>query len=186
MEDNQTQEDPQNGTQQTPATPETQGTQQTQQTLETIKAQLEEEQKANATLKEAMEKKDFTIADLETKRGELESALSKAKQGSEASTAELASAKEARNQAVSKYLGMARAANPQVPEDMISGETIAEIDASVEKGKGLVAAVKKTLGSEAAAAKVPAGAPTRGESTEGMTNKELIAAGIKQKGGVVA
>ena len=42
MEDNQTQEDPQNGT---------------QQTQETLKAQLEEEQKANATLKEAMEKK---------------------------------------------------------------------------------------------------------------------------------
>ena len=180
MEDNQTQEDPQNGTQQTPATPETQGTQQTQ---ETLKAQLEDEQKANATLKEAMEKKDFTIADLETKRGDLEAALSEAKQGSEASTAELASAKEARDQAVTKYLGMAKATNPHVPGDMISGETIEEIDASVEKGKGLVAAVKKTLESEAAAAKVPAGAPTRGESTEGMSSKELIAAGIKQQGG---
>ncbi len=180
MEDNQTQEDPQNGTQQTPATPETQGTQQTQQTL---KAQLDEEQKANATLKEAMEKKDFTIADLETKRGELETALSKAKQGSEASATELASTREARNQAVTKYLGMAKATNPQVPGDMISGETIEEIDASVEKGKGLVAAVKKTLESETAAAKVPAGAPTRGESTEGWSSKELIAAGIQQKGG---
>ena len=130
-----------------------------------------------------MEKKDFTIADLETKRGELEAALSEAKQGSEASTAELASAKEARDQAVTKYLGMAKAINPQVPGDMISGETTEEIDTSVEKGKGLVAAVKKTLESETAAAKVPAGAPTRGESTEGMSSKELIAAGIQQKGG---
>ena len=170
MEDNQTQEDPQNGTQQTPAT---------------LKAQLEDEQKANATLKEAMEKKDFTIADLETKRGELETALSEAKQGSEASATELASTREARDQAVTKYLGMARATNPHVPGDMISGETTEEIDASVEKGKGLVTAVKKTLESEAAAAKVPAGAPTRGESTEGMSSKELIAAGIQQKGGTV-
>ena len=78
---------------------------------------------------------------------------------------------------------MAKATNPQVPGDMISGETIEEIDASVEKGKGLVAAVKKTLESESAAAKVPAGAPTRGESTEGMSSKEMIAAGIQQKGG---
>ena len=181
MEDNQTQEDPQNGTQQTPATPETQGTQQTQETPETqqtLKAQLEEEQKAKSALEEAIAEKDARLAELET-------ALSEAKQGSEASAAELASVKEARNQAVSKYLGMAKATNPQVPQDMITGETIEEIDASVEKGKGLVSAVKKTLESEAAAAKVPAGAPTRGESTEGMTNKDMIAAGIKQQGGTV-
>ncbi len=179
MEDNQTQEDPQNGTQQTPATPETQGTQQTQgtpETQQTLKAQLEEEQKAKSALEEAIAEKDARLTALET-------ALSEEKQGSEASAAELASVKEARDQAVTKYLGMAKAANPHVPGDMITGETIEEIDASVEKGKGLVAAVKKTLESEAAAAKVPAGAPTRGESTEGMSSKELIAAGIKQQGG---
>jgi len=180
MEDNQTQEDPQNGTQQTPATPETQGTQQTQ---ETLKAQLEqaevardEANKAKSALEEAIAEKDARLAELET-------ALSEAKQGSEASATELASTREARDQVVTKYLGMAKATNPHVPGDMISGETIEEIDTSVEKGKGLVAAVKKTLESEAAAAKVPAGAPTRGESTEGMSSKELIAAGSQQKGG---
>ena len=150
----------------------------TQQTQETLKAQLDEEQKAKSALEEAIAEKDARLTELET-------ALSEAKQGSEASAAELASAKEARDQAVTKYLGMARAANPQVPQDMISGETTEEIDASVEKGKGLVSAVKKTLESETAAAKVPAGAPTRGETTEGMSSKELIAAGIKQQGGTV-
>jgi len=181
MEDNQTQEDPQNGTQQTQGTPETQN-----EDIAAVKAQLEqaevardEANKAKATLEEAMAEKDAKLAELET-------ALSEAKRGSEASTAELASVKEARDEAVSKYLGMAKASNPQVPQDMISGETIAEIAASVEKGKGLVSAVKKTLDSEAAAAKVPAGAPTRGETTEGMSNKEMIAAGLRQKGGVVA
>jgi len=171
MEGNQTQEDPQNGTQQTQGTPETQN-----EDIAAVKAQLDEEQKAKSALEEAMAEKDARLA-------ELEAALSEAKQGSEASTAELASAKEARDQAVSKYLGMAKASNPQVPDDMISGETIAEIDASVEKGKGLVSAVKKTLESETAAAKVPAGAPTRGETTEGMSNKDMIAAGLRQKGG---
>jgi len=148
----------------------------TAEDIAAVKAQLEEEQKAKATLEEAMAEKDAKLAELET-------ALSEAKQGSEASTAELASVKEARDQAVTRYLGMAKASNPQVPEDMISGETIEEIDASVEKGKGLVSAVKKTLESETAAAKVPAGAPTRGETTEGMSNKEMIAAGLRQKGG---
>jgi len=155
----------------------------TPEELEAIKAQLEEEKTANATLKEASDKKDVTIADLETKRGELESSLSEAKKQSEALTTSL---KEARDQAVAKYATMAKALNPTIPEDMISGETIEELDASVEKAKGLVAAVKKTLESETAAAKVPAGAPTRGETTEGMSNKDMIAAGLRQKGGVVA
>jgi len=149
-------------------------------TQETLVAQLQEEQKATATLKEAMEKKDFVIADLETKRGELESSLSEAKKESEALTTSL---KEARDQAVAKYATMAKALNSTIPEDMISGETIEEIDASVEKGKGLVAVVKKTMETEASAAKVPAGAPTRGEPSEGMTPRDKIAAGIQQKGG---
>jgi len=156
----------------------------TPEELETVKAQLEqaevardEANKAKTTLEEAMAGKDARLAELET-------ALSEAKQGSEASTAELAAVKEARDQAVSKYLGMAKAANPQVPGDMITGETIEEIDATVEKGKGLVAAVKETLESKTAAAKVPAGAPTRGAiSLEGMSPKDKIAAGIQQKGG---
>ena len=148
----------------------------TAEDIAAVKAQLEEEQKAKTALEEAMAEKDAKLA-------ELEAALSEAKQGSEASATELAAVKEARDEAVSKYLGMAKASNPQVPQDIISGETIAEIDASVEKGKGLVSAVKKTLESETAAAKVPAGAPTRGETTEGMSNKEMIAAGLRQKGG---
>jgi len=156
--------------------PENQDKAPTAEDIAAVRAQLEEEQKAKTTLEEAMAEKDTRLAELET-------ALSEAKQGSEASATELASVKEARDQAVSKYLGMAKASNPQVPQDMISGETIAEIDASVEKGKGLVSAVKKTLESETAAAKVPAGAPTRGETTEGMSNKDMIAAGLRQKGG---
>jgi len=164
-------------TQETPGTPATQDKVSTTEELDAVKAQLEEEQKAKTTLEEAMTAKDARLA-------ELEAALSEAKQGSEASAAELASVKEARDQAVSKYLGMAKASNPQVPQDIINGETIAEIDASVEKGKGLVSAVKKTLESETAAAKVPAGAPTRGAiSLEGMSPKDKIAAGIQQKGG---
>jgi len=148
----------------------------TAEDIAAVKAQLDEEQKAKATLEEAMAQKDTRLA-------ELEAALSEAKQGSEASTVELASVKEARDQAVTKYLGMAKASNPQVPGDMISGETIEEIDASVEKAKGLVSSVKQSLESEASKAKVPAGAPTRGAiSLEGMSSRDKIAAGIQQKG----
>jgi len=150
--------------------------------LAAIKAQLEDEQKAKAELRESLEKKDFVIADLETKHGELEAALSEAKQGSEVGAAALTAAAEAKQQAVAKYLQAVKALNPQVPEDIITGETIEEIDASVEKAKATVEAVKQSLQAEAAATKVPAGAPTRGAiSLEGMSPREKIAYAISRQ-----
>jgi len=79
---------------------------------------------------------------------------------------------------------MAEALNPAVPEGIIAGETIEEIDSSVEKGRAIVESVKKAMEAEASMAKVPAGAPARGGiSLEGLSPREKIAAGIQQKGG---
>jgi len=161
----------------TEETQETQNTQGTPKTLEDIKSQLEEEQKAKAAAEALLTEKDGRIA-------ELEASLSEAKTGSEAAAAELASTREAKDMAVAKYLGMAKALNPNIPEGILAGETIEEIDTSVEKGKAIVESVTKAMEAEAAAIKVPAGAPTRGEiALEGLTPREKIAAGIHQKGG---
>jgi len=140
-----------------------------------IKAQLDEEQKAKSALEQAVAERDAKLAGLET-------ALSEAKQSSEASAAELAAVKEARDQAVSKYLNMAKALNPTIPQDIIVGGTIAEIDASIERGKAMVSSVKQSLESEASKAKIPAGAPTRSTiPLEGMSPRDKIAAGIQKK-----
>jgi len=145
--------------------------------LEAIRLQLLEEQEARAAARSSLEEKEKRIA-------ELEASLREARQGSEASAAELARVEEARDQAVAKYLDMARALNPTIPEGIIAGETIEEIDASVEKGKAIVEAVKEAMETEAREAKVPAGAPTRGSiNLEGLSAREKIALGIQQKGG---
>ena len=151
--------------------------------LESIKAQLEEEQKAKAALEETLAGKDSRIAALEAQVTEFTTQLEAKAQEAQASAAELATTKEAKGQAVTKYLNMAKALNPTIPETIIAGESIEEIDASIEKGKSIVEAVKQAMTSEAAAAKVPAGAPTRGGiSTEGMSPREKIAAGISRQG----
>lgn len=182
---------PEEETQETQQTQQTQATQETQQTLETLGAQLEEEKEAKAAAEAALAEKDTRIAELQAEgkalraeRSNLQASLSEAKTGSEATAAELVSTKEAKDQAMAKYLGMAKALNPAIPEGIIAGDTIEEIDASIEKGKGIVEAVKKAMEAEASQAKVPAGAPARGEiSLEGLTPREKIAAGIQQKGG---
>jgi multidrug resistance efflux pump len=146
-------------------------------TVEAIKTELEEEKKAKATAEAALAEKDALIADIQAQ-------LSEAKKGSEATIAELTQVKEAHFKAISKYLEAARALNSIIPKDVIVGGTIEEIDASVEKAKAIADAVKANLEAQAKEAKVPAGAPARGEiSLEGLTPREKIAAGIQQKGG---
>ena len=172
-------DEPKDGTEETQ---EAQNEASTPEDVAAIKAQLGEEQnKAEVARNEAISALEQAISEKDAKLAELETSLSEAKKESEAMTATL---KEARDQAVSKYRDTVKTLNPTIPQNMIVGETIEEIDLSIERGKALVASVKQYLESEASKAKVPAGAPTRTTiSVEGMSPKEKIAYGIQQKGG---
>jgi len=163
----------------------------TPETLEAIKAQLEEEKEAKAAAEAALAEKDTRIAELQAEgealraeQSNLQTSLSEAKTGSEAAAAEFTQVKEAHGQAVAKYLDAVRAANPAIPQDIITGDTIEDIDASLAKATTIAESVRANLEAQAKEAKVPAGAPPRGEiSLEGLTPREKIAAGIQQKGG---
>jgi chromosome segregation ATPase len=161
-----------NETQETLETQEPGNTAPDPEDLSIIKAELEEGRKAKAEIEAA-------LADRAKRITELEASLNVVSQASEAAAAELAAAKGASSKAVSKYLEAARALNSTIPKDVISGQTIEEIDASVEKAKAIANAVKANLEAQAKEAKVPAGAPTRSEiSLEGLSPREKIAAGI--------
>jgi hypothetical protein len=145
--------------------------------LEAIKAQLEGEKEAKAAAEAAVAEKDSRIAALETE-------LSEAKQTVESLRAEGVAISEAREQAVAKYLDAVRLANPALPQDIIAGDTIEDIDASLAKATTIAESVRANLEAQARETRIPAGAPTRGEiSLEGLSPREKIAAGIQQKGG---
>jgi len=156
-----------NENEETQETQETQNTASTPEDLEAIRAQLEEEKKAKAAAEAALAEKDARIAELQAE--------------GEALRAEGVAISEANAQAVAKYLNVVRTANSTIPRDIIAGQTIEEIDASVEKAQAIADAVRANLEAQAKEAKVPAGAPTRGEiSLEGLSPREKIAAGIQQ------
>lgn len=145
--------------------------------LAVIKAELQDEHKARAAVQAALAERDKRIT-------ELQASVSVVQQAAETAATELTQAKGAYAKAVSKYLEMAKAANPTIPPDIITGATIEDIDASVTKASSIVTAVKAGLEAQAKAGTVPAGAPPRGEiSLEGLSPREKIAAGIKKKGG---
>ena len=125
-----------------------------------IKAELEDEHKAKAAIQAALTDRDKRIT-------ELQASVSVVQQAGETAMAELTQAKDAYTKAVAKYLEMTKAANPTIPPDIITGATIEEIDATVAKASSIATAVKASLEAQAKQAKVPAGAPPRGEISTG-------------------
>ena len=119
--------------------------------LEGLIAQKDEElAEANARiieLEQAVADKDSDIATLKQSEVELEERLS-------AISNTLA-------EAVASYRALAIETNPEVMEELISGDTIEAINESLEKAKGLISKVRQGLETEISLTRVPSGAPER-------------------------
>ena len=65
------------------------------------------------------------------------------------------------SQAIASYKVLVVKANPGVIEELITGDNIEDINASLEKAKTLVGKMRQGLEAEIVASRVPAGAPQR-------------------------
>lgn len=63
--------------------------------------------------------------------------------------------------AVTSYKGRVIQMNPGITEELITGETIKAVDASLEKAINLIGRVKRSVENEISHNRVPAGAPGR-------------------------
>ena len=68
---------------------------------------------------------------------------------------------ESLNQAVSSYRALVIQSNPDVLEELITGDSIETINNSLASAKELIGKVKSGIEAEISSAKVPAGAPQR-------------------------
>lgn len=64
-------------------------------------------------------------------------------------------------EAVAGYKAMVVQANPEVLEELVTGDTVDSINDSLNKAKTLVSRVRQGLETEISGAKIPAGAPQR-------------------------
>ena len=119
--------------------------------LKTQIAQKEEEliQVGNRVteLEQELASRNEDIAALEQSRTELEEGLS--------------SVSDSLAEAVASYKAVVVERNPEVMEELISGDTIGAINESLEKAKNLIGRVRQGLETEISQTKVPAGAPER-------------------------
>ena len=64
-------------------------------------------------------------------------------------------------QAITSYRSLVVSANPEVPEELVNGDTIESIDESLVRAKNLVSQVRQGLEAEAMQSRFPGGAPVR-------------------------
>jgi len=85
-------------------------------------------------------------------------------------------------QAASSYKALVIESNPGVLEELITGDTIDDINVSLEKATSIVGKVRQGLEAEVASARVPAGAPERMPTDlSGLSPREKIQYGIGGK-----
>jgi len=85
--------------------------------------------------------------------------------------------------AAGRYREAVLAAAPELPPELVSGETMEAVDASLAAARQTVAAVQRRSAGGPGAARVPAGAPVRsGPDLSSLSPKEKIAFGLANSG----
>ncbi len=114
-----------------------------------------------AELEQLIAQKERELADKDSRISELEQAVADRDSQIAALNQSMPELESRLSQAVEAYRVLVVKANPAVPEELISGDSIEGIDQSLANAQVLVDRVRQELESEIAAAKIPAGAPLR-------------------------
>ena len=83
--------------------------------------------------------------------------------------------------AAQRYRELLLASNPEVPADLVQGESIEEVEASLQEARRTVLQVRSHLESEAQAGRVPTGSPVRsGPDLSALSPQEKIRMGLSR------
>ena len=105
--------------------------------------------------------RDTRISELRQVTANLESEIATVKQAVAEADESLHKLGESFKQAVASYKTLVVQSNPDVPEELVTGESIEAITDSFTLAKELVSKIRKGMEAEISLARVPAGAPER-------------------------
>ena len=109
----------------------------------------------------ALAEKGSRISELEQALAERDEQIEDLKQSLAGLEAKLTGLAEERAKAIASYREQVVGANPDLPEELISGDSVEEIDKSLASARALIDRVRERLEMEIAGSKIPAGAPLR-------------------------
>ncbi len=142
--------------------------------------QLQKEQQERQEFVAALTERDDRIDELTSLLAQARDEMVQKQEAADNSWMELTALREAKDEAVTACRDALRLAHPGLPPDLIRGETIEELAASVDGAKALVEQVRTALSAERDAARVPAGAPVNaGPEIDGLSSRDKIAAGMR-------
>jgi len=105
--------------------------------------------------------RDTRISELEQAAASLESEIATLKQAVAESDDSLNKLNESLKQAVVSYKTLVIQSNPDVPDELVTGDSIEAITDSLASAKELVTKIRKGMEAEVSLARVPIGAPER-------------------------
>ena len=129
--------------------------------LEAARGELEGLKREKEVLVGELESRDATIARLEQAVADRDGEIVSLKQALVDSDRKFAELSHALTQAVASYKEMVIKLNPGVLAELITGDTIEEVDESLKNAQVLMERVRQEMEAEASMTKVPAGAPQR-------------------------
>jgi uncharacterized coiled-coil protein SlyX len=109
----------------------------------------------------ALAEKSSHISELEQALAERGEQINTLKQSLAELETKLTELKEGQAQAIASYRELVIKSNPDLPEELISGDSVEEIDKSLAGARALIDRVRQRLETEIAGARIPAGAPLR-------------------------
>ena len=132
-----------------------------QDELKAAREELDGLKAEKGTFVSELETRNTRITELEMAVGDNDSEIATLKQTAIDDEQKFKALNENLSQAVADYKTVVVKANPGVIEELITGNTITEINQSLENTKSLISKVRGGIEQEIASGRVPAGAPQR-------------------------
>jgi len=123
--------------------------------------EINELRQEKAALTRELKSRDATIIRLEQALADKDSEIVALKQALDEAERKLTDLGNALSQAVASYKALVVQANPGVLADLITGDTVDEVNESLKNAQALVDRVRQEMEAEASKTRVPAGAPQR-------------------------
>jgi predicted RNase H-like nuclease (RuvC/YqgF family) len=129
--------------------------------LEALRGELERLKQEKEALARELASKEAAIRELEQALVNKDGEMALLRQALAESEQKLAQTSDALAQAVASYKELVVATNPEIPPELVTGDTIEAINQSLENARSLIDRVKQAVEQEASRSKVPVGAPQR-------------------------
>jgi chromosome segregation ATPase len=142
--------------------------------IERLQARIAEAETLASTRGDELTAMRQRVAEQDTRLAEYTAELDEVREAHAGQTTELQAA-------VARLRESVLEREPDLPADIVTGDTVAGLDASIASARQTVAQVRQHLDAQAQALRVPAGAPVRtGPDTSALSPGEKIRLGLRQ------